>query len=139
MPPKLSSALSLLCSLNYRSAILSGSPNHLNRLQKVRNNAARLIYKCSKFDHITPHLHILHWLPIEKKKRDLFNFVSLCFKFVNGFGPLSIFLIFFHSTHLPDSLVLLLTHVIFRISFFRSKFYRQRSFSCQGTPGIQGT
>ena len=74
-----------------------------------------------------------------EKKRDLFNFVSLCFKFVNGFGPLSIFLIFFHSTHLPDSLVLLLTHVIFRISFFRSKFYRQRSFSCQGTPGTQGT
>ena len=43
------------------------APQNLDRLQKVQNNAARLIYRSSKFNHVTPLLHTLHWLPIEKK------------------------------------------------------------------------
>ena len=34
----------------------------LSRLQSVMNAAARLIFSSSKFHHITPLLHQLHWL-----------------------------------------------------------------------------
>ena len=54
-------------TLDCCNALLSGSPKHLDRLQKVQNNAARLIYRSPKFSHVTPLLHTLHWLPIEKR------------------------------------------------------------------------
>ena len=76
--------------LNYCRALLSGSPKHLlDRLQKVQNNAARLIYRSSKFSHITPLLHTLHWIPTEKKKEKRIDFklASVCFKSLNGSVP----------------------------------------------------
>ena len=77
----------MLSRLDYYNALLSGSPKHLlDRLQKVQNNAARLIYRSSKFDHATPLLHTLYWLPIEKKKID-FKLASLYFKSLSGSAP----------------------------------------------------
>ena len=58
----------VLSRLVYCNSILSGCPQYLlNRLQKVQNNAARLILKASKTDHITPHLRTLHWLPVDAR------------------------------------------------------------------------
>ena len=37
------------------------------RLQKVQNNAARLITQQKKSEHITPVLKSLHWLPVEQR------------------------------------------------------------------------
>ena len=76
----------ILSRLDYCSALLSGSQKHLlDRLQKVQNNTAQLIYRSSKFSHVTPLLYTLHWLPNEKKeKRVSFKLASLCFKSVNG-------------------------------------------------------
>ena len=49
----------ILSRLDYCSALLSGSQKHLlDRLQKVQNNTAQLIYRSSKFSHVTPLLHI---------------------------------------------------------------------------------
>ena len=39
----------------------------IHKLQKVQNNAARLICRTPKFDHISPVLHTLHWLPVEQR------------------------------------------------------------------------
>ena len=76
----------VLSMLNYCRALLSGSPKHLlDRLQKVQNNAAQLIYRSSKFNHITPLLHTLHWFPIEK--RIDFKLASVSFKSLNGPAP----------------------------------------------------
>ena len=56
----------VLSRLDYCNSHLSGCPQCLlNRLQKVQNNAALLILKAPKTDHITPHLCTLHWLPID--------------------------------------------------------------------------
>jgi len=45
------------------NATLAGIPEYLlRRLQAAMNAAARLIYSSSRFDHITPLLHQLHWL-----------------------------------------------------------------------------
>ena len=51
--------------LEYANALLYGLPQTtLQRLQRVQNCAARLVSRNRKYDHITPVLQHLHWLPI---------------------------------------------------------------------------
>ena len=51
--------------LGYANAPLYGLPQTtLQRLQRVQNCAARLVSRTRKYDHITPVLQHLHWLPI---------------------------------------------------------------------------
>ena len=51
--------------LDYCNALLFGLPKYqLDRLQKVQNATARVIFQIAKFDHITPCLIKLHWLPV---------------------------------------------------------------------------
>ena len=58
----------VLSRIDYCNSLLAGCPKQLiHKLQKVQNNAARLICRTSKFDHISPVLHILHWLPVEQR------------------------------------------------------------------------
>ena len=59
-----------------------------NRLQRVQNNAARLILKVPKSEHITPFLKELHWLPIHLGIK--YKIALLCFKALNGLCPLYI-------------------------------------------------
>ena len=37
----------------------------LGKLQRVQNSAARIICNISRYDHVTPVLRSLHWLPME--------------------------------------------------------------------------
>jgi len=51
--------------LDYGSATLASFPScQLDRLPLVLNAETHLIYRSSKFDHVTPLLHDLHWLRI---------------------------------------------------------------------------
>jgi len=76
----------VLSRLDYGNATLASIPqNLLRRLQSVWNAAARLIYSSSRFDHITPLLHELHWL--KAKKRIDFKLAVLVFKCVHGSAP----------------------------------------------------
>uniref|UniRef100_A0AAY4A612 Uncharacterized protein n=1 Tax=Denticeps clupeoides TaxID=299321 RepID=A0AAY4A612_9TELE len=46
--------------------LLSGcSSRCMSKLQLVQNAAARVLTRTRKFDHITPVLQSLHWLPIK--------------------------------------------------------------------------
>jgi hypothetical protein len=54
--------------LDYCNSLLYGiSKELIDKLQRVQNTAARLITRTKKFDHITPILKELHWLPIEER------------------------------------------------------------------------
>lgn len=56
----------VLTKLDYGNAILTGMPkSHLAPLRSVLNLAARLISDLKRFEHITPALKSLNWLPIE--------------------------------------------------------------------------
>ena len=58
----------VLSRLDYCNSLLSGCPQSLiNQLQRVQNNAARLILKLPKRDHISHHLAALHWLPVNAR------------------------------------------------------------------------
>ena len=53
-------------NLDYCNAILYGLPKALlNCLQLVQNRAARNVTFTEKYEHITPSLIDLHWLPVE--------------------------------------------------------------------------
>ena len=51
--------------LDYCNSLLYGLHNaEIAKLRRVQNAAARLVSRVSRFDHVTPILFELHWLPI---------------------------------------------------------------------------
>ena len=76
----------VLSKLDYCNSLLAGCPQYLlEKLQKVQNSAARLIFKAKKSDHITPLLKKLHWLPIQQRIK--YKLSTHCFNFFNGTAP----------------------------------------------------
>ncbi|KAI5089818.1 hypothetical protein C0J45_19953, partial [Silurus meridionalis] len=72
--------------LDYCNAVLSGCASKcINKLQLVQNTAARVLTRSRKYDHITPVLISLHWLPI--KSRIDYKILLLTYKALNGLAP----------------------------------------------------
>jgi hypothetical protein len=70
--------------VDYCNSLLYGLPaSQLAKVQRVQNAAARLIYRESKYCHITPLLKELHWLPIRdwslfmEGGRGIFSFLNV--------------------------------------------------------------
>jgi hypothetical protein len=72
--------------LDYCNSLLIGIPSsQLDRLQRAQNTAARLITHTKRFDHITPVLLELHWLPI--RQRIWYKVALLVFKCLHDLAP----------------------------------------------------
>jgi hypothetical protein len=72
--------------LDNLNSLLYNLPNHLLRkLQLVQNNAARLVMRLRRKDHITPILINLHWLPVECRIK--YKILLLVFKSLHGEAP----------------------------------------------------
>ncbi len=72
--------------LDYCNALLGGCPaSSINKLQVVQNAAARVLTRSRKYDHITPILQSLHWLPI--KFHISYKILLLAYKALNGLAP----------------------------------------------------
>ena len=51
--------------IGYCNSLLVGVPStQLSKLRRLQNAAARLVSNVAKYDHITPTLVNLHWLPV---------------------------------------------------------------------------
>ena len=72
--------------LDHCNSLLYNLPKYaVKKLQYVQNAAARLITFSSKFNHITPILKDLHWLPINERIK--FKILILTFKALHDLSP----------------------------------------------------
>ena len=72
--------------VDYCNSLLYGLPAYqLNKLQRVQNAAARLIFQETKYCHVRPLLYNMHWLPAEF--RIDFTILLLTYKAINGLAP----------------------------------------------------
>ena len=120
----------VLSRLDYCNGLLAGSPKYLtDKLQKVQNHASRLVFHSSKFDHVTPLLHSLHWLPIHS--RIDYKVSTLCFKVLDSTAPLYLSALL-HLYTPARTLRSSSDDRIFSLPCMRTKTYGQRTFSFQG-------
>lgn len=76
----------ITCRLDYCNSLYCGiSDSQISRLQLVQNAAARLIHNCRKYDHISPILRSLHWLPV--RQRIDFKILLFVFKSLHNLAP----------------------------------------------------
>ena len=72
--------------LDYGNSLFYGISSHqLRRLQLLQNSAARLVSGAHRYDHITPILNALHWLPV--RQRILFKVSTLVHRCLHGNAP----------------------------------------------------
>ena len=72
--------------LDHCNSLLFGLPDYLiQRLQYILNAAAKVITCKRKFDHVTPLLIELHWLPV--RQRIVFKILLYTFKALHGATP----------------------------------------------------
>ncbi|XP_028432891.1 uncharacterized protein LOC114554976 [Perca flavescens] len=73
--------------LDHCNALLIGIPGKsLQRLKYIQNCAARVLMRVCKFEHITPILHKLHWLPV--RFRIEYKICLLTYQCIYGSAPL---------------------------------------------------
>ena len=72
--------------IDYCNSLLYGiSDYNINRLQRIQNSAARTITNTRKYDHITPILQKLHWLPV--RQRIHFKILLITYESINDMAP----------------------------------------------------
>ena len=74
--------------LDYCNFLYYGLPQkQTKKLQAVQNTSARLISRTLKYDHITPVLKELHWLPISGQYRSIYKILLITYKCLHGIAP----------------------------------------------------
>ena len=73
----------VISRLDYANSALYGVTDYLlKKLQLAQNNAVRLVRRSKKYDHISPVLKDLHWLPV--KSRITFKVLSIVHSAMHG-------------------------------------------------------
>jgi len=115
--------------LDYCNSLLYGLPDcRLNKLQRIQNIAARMVARTPKFDHITPVLRSLHWLPV--RLRILFKLLLLVYRCVNETAPK--YLCELMSPYRPSRSLRSVSQLLLVVPKCRLKTYGERAFSAAG-------
>ena len=111
--------------LDYCNATLAGvADEQIARIQKIQNNAARLILTKSKRNHVTPLLKELHWLPV--KYRIQYKLATLAFR--HSDGTLPPYLSSSLYRYQPSCSLRSLTEILLKIPKTNLKTFGERSF-----------
>ena len=112
--------------VDYCNSLLYGVPKYvLQRLQRVLNCAARKVFKSNKYDHITPLLRELHWLPIQQRIE--FKILLITFKALNKQAPT--YLTDLLISHTPSRSLRSSSKNLLKIPMHNLKSYGGRSFA----------
>ena len=72
--------------LDYCNSLLYGvSDRLLKKLQAVHNASARVVMRTKQFDHITPVLRDLHWLPVHQRIK--YKLAMIVYKCLHALAP----------------------------------------------------
>ena len=93
--------------------------------KRVQYSAARLLTATSRYEHVTPVLRSLHWLPVSA--RIDFKILLLVFKVLNGLGPL--YLSELLRPHIPDRNLRSSKKKLLIVPKCNLKTYGRRAFS----------
>ena len=119
----------VLSRLDYCNSLFAGLSNDkITKLQRIQNNAARLVLKQPKRHHISPLLKDLHWLPI--KARIDYKEALLCFKCLNNNAPIYIKDLIVPYT--PARMLRSSASNLLSTPLVSSKMYAKRAFTFSG-------
>ena len=111
--------------IDYCNSLLVNLPKYLlARLQKLQNIAARLLTCSSKYDHISPVLIKIHWLPISLRIRYKINLIT--FKCIHGLGPS--YLSNEIKKYQPQRVLRSMDDGLLELKWSKSKSYGERAF-----------
>jgi hypothetical protein len=76
----------VISKLDNLNSLLVGLPdNVIQKLQLIQNQAAKIVSRNKKFDHVTPILIKLHWLPVQFRIQ--YKVLLLTHKCIHGGAP----------------------------------------------------
>ena len=108
------------------SSVVVGIPQYqLDKLQLIQNNAARVILQQKKYDHVTPTLMALHWLPIEY--RITYKILLITFKALHDYSASYITELIKH--YIPAHSLHSSNNNLFSQPTSKLNFYGDRSFT----------
>jgi len=118
----------ILPRLDYCNSLFTSIPNYLiDRLQKIQNHAARLIFQVSKRESAKPLLQSLHWLPI--KQRIKYKLSCLSYACLDGSAPC--YLSDLTRLYIPSRSLRSSSHNKFQVPRCNLKTGGERTFSFQ--------
>jgi len=80
--------------LDYCNGLLYGTPTvHLGKLQHLQIVAAQLVCTVSRYDHITPSLINLHWLPVTHRIEFKIAMLHVAHKCIYSVSPQYLFIL----------------------------------------------
>ena len=102
-----------------------GQNDIISRLQRIQNNAARLITQSKIRDHVTPILSSLHWLPV--KYRSQFKILTIVYNSLHGLAP--VYLQELLTEYKPSRTLRSQSKALLQVPVCRTSKFGKRTFS----------